>query len=100
MAQVWFRCSRDTCFKRVEDARASPTRFLDTEIAYNKEPDGETIDSSTRRVMLRDQVAHCLEGALLAAAAYRFMAFHAIIAGSRAVRDGDHVLTIFRQHDR
>ncbi|MGC1463392.1 MAG: hypothetical protein WA802_14405, partial [Terracidiphilus sp.] len=44
-------------------------RFLDTDIAYNKEPDGDTIRSPRR--VLRDRVAHCLEGALLAAAALR-----------------------------
>jgi len=73
-------------------------RFLDTEIAYNKEPDGETIRSPRR--VLRDRVAHCLEGALLAAAALRIHSFPPLLLDLEAVRDDDHVLAVFRQHDR
>jgi hypothetical protein len=71
-------------------------RFLDTEIAYNKEPDGETIRSPRR--VLRDRVAHCLEGALLAAAALRIHGFPPLLLDLGAVRDDDHVLAVFRQH--
>jgi hypothetical protein len=70
-------------------------RFLDTEIAYNKEPDGETIRSPRR--VLRDGVAHCLEGALLAAAALRMHGFPPLLLDFEAVRDDDHVLAIFKQ---
>jgi hypothetical protein len=70
-------------------------RFLDNEIAYNKEPDGDTIRSPRR--VLRDQVAHCLEGALLAAAALRVQGFPPLLLDLEAVRDDDHVLAIFRQ---
>lgn len=44
-------------------------RFLDVELAYNKEPDGPTCRSPRR--VLRDRTAHCMEGALFAAAAAR-----------------------------
>jgi hypothetical protein len=71
-------------------------RFLDTDIAYNKEPDGETIRSPRR--VLRDRVAHCLEGALMAAAALRMNGFPPLLLDLAAVRDDDHVLAIFRQH--
>src|SRR6202453_2567659 len=85
---------------RVLNALKTPERvqrFLDTEIAYNKEPNGETIRSPRR--VLRDQVAHCLEGALLAAAALRIHGFLPLLLDLGTVRDDDHVLTIFRQHD-
>ncbi len=72
-------------------------RFLDTEIAYNKEPDGET-NRSPRRV-LRDQVAHCLEGALLAAAALRVNGAPPLLLDLEAIRDDDHVLAIFKQNN-
>jgi hypothetical protein len=72
-------------------------RFLDTEIGYNKEPDGETIRSPRR--VLRDRVAHCLEGALLAAAALRVKGFPPLLLDLASVRDDDHVLAVFRQHD-
>lgn len=51
---------------------ATPERvqaFLDT-LAYNWEPDGVSTLRSLRRV-LRDRVAHCLEGAVAAAAILR-----------------------------
>jgi hypothetical protein len=41
-------------------------KYLDS-LHYNKEPDGETCRSPRRTI--RDQTAHCFEGALLAAAA-------------------------------
>src|ERR1035441_9626873 len=71
-------------------------RFLDTEIAYNKEPDGATLRSPRR--VLRDKVAHCMEGALLAAAALRVQGFPPLLLDLEAVRDDDHVLAIFKQH--
>lgn len=71
-------------------------RFLDSEIAYNKEPDGETIRSPRR--VLRDKVAHCLEGALLAAAALRVNGSPPLLLDLEAVHDDDHVLAVFRQH--
>jgi hypothetical protein len=71
-------------------------RFLDTEIAYNKEPDGDTLRSPRR--VLRDKVAHCMEGALLAAAALRVQGYPPLLLDLEAVRDDDHVLAIFKQH--
>ncbi|MGE5568206.1 MAG: hypothetical protein ACM3S5_04130 [Rhodospirillales bacterium] len=70
-------------------------RFLDVEIAYNKEPDGTTCRSPRR--VLRDRVAHCLEGALFAAAALRAQGYPPLLLDLEAVRDDDHVLAIFRQ---
>ena len=73
-------------------------RFLDSESGYNKEPDGDTIRSPRR--VLRDRVAHCLEGALFAAAALRSQGFPPLLMDLEAVRDDDHVLAVFRQRDR
>jgi hypothetical protein len=70
-------------------------RFLDTEIAYNKEPDGDTIRSPRR--VLRDEVAHCFEGALLGAAALRVQGYPPLLLDLEATRDDDHVLAIFKQ---
>jgi hypothetical protein len=70
--------------------------FLDHDIAYNKEPDGDTIRSPRR--VLRDKVAHCFEGALLAAAALRVQGFPPLLLDLEAVRDVDHVLAVFKQH--
>lgn len=71
-------------------------RFLDVEIAYNKEPDGPTCRSPRR--VLRDRVAHCLEGALFGAAALRAQGFPPLLLDLEAVRDDDHVLAVFKQN--
>ena len=85
---------------RILKALKTPQRiqhFLDLEIGYNKEPDGETIRSPRR--VLRDRVAHCLEGALLAAAALRLHGHRPLLLDLGSVRDDDHVLAIFRLHN-
>lgn len=85
---------------RILGALKTPERiqhFLDTEIRYNKEITGETIRSPRR--VLRDRTAHCLEGALLAAAALRAHGAPALLLDLEAVRDDDHVLAIFKQHN-
>jgi hypothetical protein len=70
-------------------------RFLDCEVAYNKEPDGPTCRSPRR--VLRDRTAHCLEGALFGAAALRANGNPPLLLDLEAVRDDDHVLAVFRQ---
>lgn len=72
-------------------------RFLDEQVAYNKEPDGPTCRSPRR--VLRDRLAHCMEGALLAAAALRVQGYPALLVDLEAVRDDDHVLAVFRRND-
>jgi hypothetical protein len=69
--------------------------FLDSEIAYNKEKNGPTCRSPRR--VLRDRLAHCMEGALFAAAALRFHGYPPLLLDLEAVRDDDHVLAIYRQ---
>ena len=68
-------------------------RFLD-DLAYNKEPNGHTCYSP--RLVLRQRTAHCMEGALFAAAALRMMGHPPLLLDLEAVRDDDHVLAIFR----
>ena len=69
-------------------------RFLDDEIGYNKEPGGPTCRSPRR--VLRDRLAHCMEGALFGAAALGLLDFPPLLLDLEAVRDDDHVLAIFR----
>ena len=70
-------------------------RFLDEDIGYNKETKGPTCRSPRR--VLRDRVAHCLEGALFGAAALRVQGWEPLLLDLAAVRDDDHVLALFRQ---
>lgn len=72
------------------DAPWKIQQYLDS-IPYNT--DQQT--RSSRRVM-RDGRAHCLEGALFAAAALRFHGHPPLIMDLRAVDDDDHVIAIYR----
>src|SRR5436190_9522404 len=70
--------------------------YLDDEVAYNKEPDG-TPRCRSPRMVIRDEVGHCMEGALFGAAALRVNGFEPLLVDLEAVRDDDHVLAVFRQ---
>lgn len=70
-------------------------RFLDDEIAYNKEPGGATCRSP--RGVMRDRTAHCMEGALFAAAAMAVHGHRPLLVDLEAERDSDHVLAVFRR---
>jgi hypothetical protein len=69
-------------------------RFLDEDIAYNKEPHGHTCYSP--RLVLKHGVAHCMEGALLGAMALRRLGYPPLLVDLEAVRDSDHVLAVYR----
>jgi hypothetical protein len=72
--------------------------FLDHELGYNLEPHGDTCYSPRR--VLRDRVAHCMEGALFAAAALRMLGYPPLLVDLEAVRDTDHVLAVYRIDSR
>lgn len=69
-------------------------RFLDDEVAYNEQVSGPTCHSPRR--VLQDLSAHCMEGALFAAAALAVNGHPPLLLDLEAVRDDDHVLAIFR----
>lgn len=54
---------------------------------------------SPRRV-LREWTAHCLEGAIFAAAALRVLGFPPLLLDLVAVQDTDHVLAVYRTRGR
>lgn len=68
--------------------------FLDA-IPYSADP----FYRCPRRV-LADRKAHCFDGALFAAAMLRRIGFPPLLVDTRAVRDDDHVIAIFRRHGR
>lgn len=83
--------------RRILRRLATPARiqsFLDHDLGYNVEPDGHTCYSP--RTVLRKRVAHCMEGALVAAAALRMLGHPALLLDLEAVRDSDHVLAVYR----
>jgi hypothetical protein len=68
-------------------------RYLD-DLPYNKERDGETCRGPRR--VIRDNTAHCFEGALFGAAALRMNGLPPLILDLESVRDDDHVIAIYR----
>lgn len=69
-------------------------QFLD-DLPYNHDTDPHTCFSP--RLVLRHRRAHCLEGAMLAAAAFRLAGRPPLLVDLAAVRDDDHVIAVFRE---
>ena len=67
-------------------------RFID-DLPYNP---GESCRSP--RWVMRERRAHCMEGALLAAASLRFHGLGCRVLDMLAVRDDDHVIALYRRH--
>ncbi len=93
MASDAFTPAERAVFRRLNSPEKTQ-RFLDCELAYNDEPEGDTCRSPRR--VLRDMAAHCMEGALFGAAALRMLGHPPLLLDLEAVRDDDHVLAIFR----
>lgn len=88
-----FNLDERAVFRRLNSPRKIE-HFLDHEVVYNKEPGGATCRSPRR--VLRDRTAHCIEGALFAAAALRMLGYPPLIVDLEAVHDDDHVLAVYR----
>lgn len=74
--------------KRIQD-------FLDS-LAINFEEKGETVYSP--RMVLKHKKAHCMEGAMFAAAVLEFHGDQPLVMDLRtAGRDDDHVIAIYKQ---
>src|SRR5271163_3133317 len=87
--------------RKIFRSLTTPSRiqqFLDNEINYNLEPGGDTCHSP--RTVLRKGVAHCMEGAMLAAVALRLLGRPPLLVDLEAVRDSDHVLAVYRENGR
>jgi hypothetical protein len=86
--------SRERAVLKRLNKPAKIQRFLD-DLPYNKEPGGVTCRSPRR--VLELGTAHCMEGAMLGAAALRLLGHPPLLMDLEAVRDDDHVLAIFRE---
>ena len=85
---------RELALFRSLNSPAKIQHFLDR-LPYDKEPEGPRCRSP--RMVLRDRTAHCMEGALLGAAALRQLGLPPLVLDLEAVRDDDHVLAIYRE---
>jgi hypothetical protein len=55
--------------------------------------------TASPRLVLRERKANCFEGAMFAAAAFRFHGQPPLIVDMRSYNDDDHVLAVFRQNE-
>lgn len=67
-------------------------------LQQNFEQQGETCNSV--RTVLRERRAHCIEGAIVAACALWVQGERPLLLDLEAVRDFDHVVTVFRRNGR
>jgi len=67
-------------------------------LGQNYEPKGDACRPV--RVVLRERNAHCIEGAMLAAAALWVHGEPPLLMDLRATRDYDHVVTLYRRNGR
>jgi len=85
--------------RRVLKTLGTPRRIQDflNDLSQNHEPDGDTCFSP--RLVLRHGRAHCMEGAMLAAAALRLAGERPLVLDLTAADDDqDHVVALFRRH--
>ena len=84
---------------RLFDRLDTPAKIQDflNGIPINHEPDGDTCLSARR--VLRENRAHCMEGAMLAAAILRYHGEKPLVVDLVAApHDYDHVVAVFRRH--
>ena len=76
-------------------------RALDTPVKIQRFLDGMTYQYAdtawSPRRALRERKGHCLEGALVAAAALRVQGHAPLLMDLEAVRDDDHVVALYRE---
>lgn len=85
-----------TVFKKL-NSPAKVQDFVD-EIPINFELDGETCYSPL--TALKNNKAHCMEGALLAAAAFWHNGQRPLLLDLKTRKDDDHVVTLFKENGR
>ena len=83
---------------KVFKALNTPKKIQDflNQIPANFEHDRETVLSP--RMVLKENRAHCMEGAMFAATALRFHGHKPLVVDLTSIKDDDdHVITVFRQ---
>ncbi len=79
----------------------SPKKIQDflNSLKFNFEQGGETCMSP--RLVIRNKKAHCMEGAMFAAAVLEFHGYKPLVLDLRSVKPGDddHIVALFKQFD-
>lgn len=87
-------------FKKLAQKYNSPLKVqkLIRSFKYNREKNGETLRSAY--VAYKKKEAHCLEGALLAAAILEQCGYPPIVMSLESIDDLDHVIYVYKQKSR
>ena len=84
--------SVETIYRKLRKPRQIQD-FLDDSIEYHS-----NVTCYSPLLVIRNRKAHCMEGAMFAAAALRRLGHEPLIVDLLAVRDDDHVLAVFREN--
>ena len=78
----------------------SPSKIQDfiNKIPINFEPEGETCHSPL--MVLKNKKAHCMEGAVLAAACFWYHGKPPLLLDLKTIKDDDHVVALFKENGR
>jgi len=91
VSETWGMSSADLRTLRSLNTPAKIQKFVDS-LTYQY---ADTAGSPQK--VLRERKGHCLEGALIAAAALRVNGYPPLLMDLEAVRDDDHVLAIYKE---
>lgn len=87
---------KETAVFRTLNTPAKIQDFLN-KIPANFEKNGETVYSP--RCVLQERKAHCMEGAMFAAAALRFQGYKPLVVDLASTKnDDDHVIAVFKKN--
>ena len=95
MAKNYYSKEETKLFKRLN----TPAKIQDylNGLKFNFEKHGETCYSP--RMVIKNKTAHCMEGALLAAAVLEFYGVRPAVVDLRSIKpqDDDHVVAVFKK---
>ncbi|MBN1939854.1 MAG: hypothetical protein JW843_09725 [Candidatus Aminicenantes bacterium] len=89
-----------TVWTAAERAVFAPLRTPEKiQLFLNRLPYDPVLGTASPRRVLKERKANCFEGAMLAAAAFRYHGRPPLLVDMRSWNDEDHVLAVFREND-
>lgn len=87
-------------FKKLSQKYATPLKVqkLIRSFQYNRELDGETLSSAHET--FNKKSAHCLEGAVLAAAILEHRGYQPLVMSLESIDDLDHVIYVYKKNKK
>lgn len=87
-------------FKKLSQKYSTPLKVqkLIRSFKYNRELDGETLSSAYETFKKKN--AHCLEGAVLAAAILEHQGYQPLVMSLESIDDLDHVIYVYKKNKK